>query len=135
MTFKTQGWLLAACFSCLLSALTIPIANGAGTAVAFANGRSIDEGDIDPRSVHAADLDLDGDLDIISASYFLDVVHWYENLDGKGNFSEAVAISPCCDREGPRYGLGPIDPLSLALFSPLGYREELLLASVIPLHF
>lgn len=103
MVLTTHDWLLPACFHCLLSALTTSIADGAGT-VAFANGRSIDAVDVDPRSVLAADLDGDGDLDIIFASYVPDEVHWYENLDGKGTFSDAIVLSPCCDREGPRYG-------------------------------
>lgn len=35
------------------------------------------------RSVYAADLDTDGDLDLVSASQHDDAVTWYENLRGK----------------------------------------------------
>lgn len=99
----TQSHLLPACFYCLLSAFTTSITDGAGTA-AFANARSIDTDAEDAFSVLAADLDGDGDLDVIAALYGSDVVVWYENLDGKGTFSDAVVLSPCCDREHPRYG-------------------------------
>ena len=34
---------------------------------------------ISPEPVHAADLDGDGDLDVLSASYFDDKIAWYEN--------------------------------------------------------
>ena len=37
------------------------------------------------RSVHAADLDGDGDLDVLSASYNDDTIAWYENLFDHGN--------------------------------------------------
>ncbi|NER14147.1 BspA family leucine-rich repeat surface protein [Leptobacterium flavescens] len=39
-------------------------------------------------SVHAADLDEDGDMDILSASFIDDKIAWYENLGG-GNFGDA----------------------------------------------
>ncbi len=40
------------------------------------------------RSVFTADLDSDGDLDVISAAYFDNEIAWYENTDGLGNFGE-----------------------------------------------
>jgi FG-GAP-like repeat len=45
------------------------------------------------RSVHAADLDHDGDLDLLSASQFDDEIAWYENLDGSGTFGAQQLIS------------------------------------------
>ena len=40
-------------------------------------------------AVHAADMDGDGDLDVLSASYNDDKIAWYEN-DGSGNFTTHV---------------------------------------------
>ncbi len=34
--------------------------------------------------VYAADLDSDGDIDVVSAAYFGDVISWWENADGIG---------------------------------------------------
>lgn len=67
------------------------LVEGAGT-VQFANGRPV--ADInDVVDVFAADLDGDGDLDILAGtSYAGDWLGWYENLDGKGTFSEAIEI-------------------------------------------
>lgn len=39
------------------------------------------------------DMDKDGDMDVVSASYSSDSVFWYENLDGLGNFSAANLIT------------------------------------------
>ncbi|NER13775.1 BspA family leucine-rich repeat surface protein [Leptobacterium flavescens] len=38
------------------------------------------------RSIHTADLDDDGDKDVISAHYGDDKIVWFKNKDGKGNF-------------------------------------------------
>ncbi|NIQ19395.1 MAG: hypothetical protein GTN95_04150, partial [Gammaproteobacteria bacterium] len=45
------------------------------------------------RSVFAADLDGDGDTDVLSASDHDDTIAWYENLDGAGNFGPRQVIS------------------------------------------
>ncbi|MFC1604818.1 FG-GAP-like repeat-containing protein [Planctomycetota bacterium] len=45
-----------------------------------------------PGWVHAADLDGDGDLDVLSASYWDDKIVWYEN-DGAGRFGSQQVIS------------------------------------------
>ena len=44
-------------------------------------------------AVHTDDLDGDGDIDVLSASFDDNTIAWYENLDGKGTFSELKTIS------------------------------------------
>ena len=46
-----------------------------------------------PESVFAADVDGDGDIDVLSASFDDDKIAWYENLDGAGNFGPQHVIS------------------------------------------
>lgn len=48
------------------------------------------------KSVFAADIDNDGDMDILSASQNDDKVAWYENLGG-GNFGIQQVISTSSD--------------------------------------
>ena len=45
------------------------------------------------RSVYAADMDGDGDMDIISASFVGDSVSWYENNNGDGSSWTATDIA------------------------------------------
>lgn len=46
-----------------------------------------------PRSVYAADIDLDGDMDILTASYGDGKIAWYENENGRGFFGAQKIIS------------------------------------------
>ena len=55
-------------------------------------------------SVFAADVDGDGDVDVLSASFFDDTVAWYENTDGTGTF-------------GPRLLISTAVPLAIAVFA------------------
>ncbi len=46
-------------------------------------------------SVHSADLDNDGDIDILSASDYFGSQYnlsWYENIDGQGTFGDQITI-------------------------------------------
>ncbi|MFC2119171.1 T9SS type A sorting domain-containing protein, partial [Bacteroidota bacterium] len=43
--------------------------------------------------VYACDIDNDGDNDVLSACYWGNKIALYENIDGKGNFSEEIVIS------------------------------------------
>lgn len=45
-----------------------------------------------PRDSRGADIDGDGDLDIVSVSFGADKVMWYENLDGLGTFGPQIVI-------------------------------------------
>jgi hypothetical protein len=49
------------------------------------------------KSVFAADLDGDGDLDVLSASYRDDKIAWYENTDGLGTFGVQNVITSDAD--------------------------------------
>lgn len=59
----------------------------------FSQATTITASVTDVRSVCAADLDCDGDIDIVSASMEDNKIAWYENLNGTGNFSSQNIIS------------------------------------------
>lgn len=86
-----KSWLFLAFTFLPLFGPQVPV-NGAGT-VQFDNGRAIDADVYRANQVTAADLDGDGDQDILVCSYWGDFVKWYENEDGKGTFSDAADIS------------------------------------------
>ena len=71
-----------------------PNADGAGT---FGDQQIISNLADSPRSVFAADLDGDGDPDVLSASFRDDEVAWYENIDGAGTFGVQQIISNLAD--------------------------------------
>ena len=50
-----------------------------------------------PQSAAAADLDGDGDLDLLTASFDDDKLAWYKNTDGQGLFGPQQVISATAD--------------------------------------
>ena len=65
---------------------------GTGYAVSFSGGRVITTDLEGATEVHAADLDGDGDADVLSASTLDHTIAWYENLGG-GAFSKRRVIT------------------------------------------
>ncbi len=50
------------------------------------------------RFAATADIDNDGDLDIITTALFDDLVVWFKNLDGQGTFSDKIIIDTSLDQ-------------------------------------
>jgi hypothetical protein len=48
-------------------------------------------------SVYGADMDSDGDIDVVSASLTNNTITWYENTDGLGNFGEQHFVNNILD--------------------------------------
>ncbi len=70
--------------------------------------------------VYGADLDGDGDVDVLSASTIDDKIAWYENADGKGTFGPQRLISAIADMASSVYaadvdGDGDMDVLSASI--------------------
>lgn len=80
--------------ACLLTlGSSIGVVRGAAT-VTFSNGTTIASNAFGAVSVFAADLDGDGDIDVLSACQHDDGgIYWYEDLDGAGMFSVGNSIS------------------------------------------
>ncbi len=49
------------------------------------------------RAVFAIDIDNDGDIDVLSASFGDDKIAWYENIDGQGSFGAQQVITTNAD--------------------------------------
>jgi len=75
---------------------------------------------ISAASVVAADVDGDGDRDVLAASFDDDEIAWYENIDGRGAFGEQRLISTLADGAIAVFaadvdGDGDVDALSASL--------------------
>ncbi|MDN3723835.1 T9SS type A sorting domain-containing protein [Aequorivita sp. SDUM287046] len=68
--------------------------NGLGT---FGPEKIINTDILSTESVEVDDIDGDGDMDVIMADWPRDIVAWYENLDGLGNFGPEQIISLAAD--------------------------------------
>jgi len=72
---------------------------------------------VEPTSVYAADVDGDGDTDLMSASYMNDKIAWYENTDGDGSAWNTCNVTTTADGASSVYaadvdGDGDIDLMS-----------------------
>jgi len=59
----------------------------------FSNAKQISTLEITPYAIHPADLDGDGDMDVLCAAWQGNRITWFENLDGQGNFGSSRTIS------------------------------------------
>ncbi len=64
--------------------------NGQGS---YGTMHVIREMDAYANTIFAADVDLDGDMDVFAASPYINEVAWYENLDGNGSFGSKNVIT------------------------------------------
>ena len=74
-------------------------------------------------AIHTADVDGDGDIDLLSVSSKDSRIVWYENIDGKGTFGDQAIIATRADRAtsvnaADLDGDGDMDVLSAFSASP-----------------
>ncbi len=82
---------------------------------------TIDDGLRGGTDVELADIDRDGDLDIVVASFYDDHVSWYENLNGSGAFGVPIPVTNDADgaiaiATGDFDGDGDLDLVSSSFF-------------------
>ena len=100
-----------------LAALLCVLAAAPATAQPFAPGFDITTDADGARSVYSADIDGDGDLDVLSASRFDNTIAWYDNVNGDGSAWTKVDITTGADGARIVYaadidGDGDLDVLS-----------------------
>ena len=79
------------------------------------------------QTVFAIDMDLDGDIDVLSASYLDDTVAWYENMDGSGTSWGYYPISTTANGAWGVFAIdvdgdGDVDVLSASRWVGFGVR-------------
>jgi hypothetical protein len=104
-----------------ISALLVFASPGLGAVVPFGPESVITTAADGARSVHAADVDGDGDVDVLSASYEDDTVAWYENNGASPPSFTRRVISSAEDSASSVYaadvdGDGNTDVLSASLW-------------------
>ncbi|MDP8267869.1 MAG: FG-GAP-like repeat-containing protein [Candidatus Tenebribacter davisii] len=83
-SYKTKYFLIFSCWASIILAQQVSFSDQ----IAIANTTN------NPTAICNADLDGDGDQDLISASYSDNKIAWYEKLDGVNNFGLQQIICP-----------------------------------------
>jgi len=97
----------------------------------FSSSIIISESFDSTESIFVADLDNDGDNDILTSEKFTNTINWYENTDGQGDFAAKQIITSNVDFALDVYasdidGDGDIDVLSAsALDNKIAWYENL----------
>ncbi len=109
---------IVACFYSTDQIIWFENTNGNGD---FGTGTVISNTADGAQFVHPADLDLDGDLDLIVANSVGNEIVWFENQDGVGTFGVAQIISTDVDSPKSAIGFdldgdGDLDILSASTF-------------------
>jgi hypothetical protein len=81
-----------------------------------------------PMDVFAADLDGDGDADVLSASQLDNEINWFENLDGTGHFSPKNTLTNIANNAVSVWADdmdldGDLDVLSAGFFQVIYYEN------------
>lgn len=76
-------------------------------------------------SAYAADIDGDGDMDVVSASYWDDKIAWNENTDGQGSFGPEQIISTIADGARSVYGVDIDGDLDMDVLSASSFDNKI----------